>query len=103
MEPAWMKKIQSSTICNFFFIFYIVYLVIFVLSVISLIGTVVYMKKMGPAGLSLAIQAVLMTGLATTATLFYYLICDRALLSGAVKEVQEKFMNQPSMPSRKMY
>ena len=88
-----MKQIKSSTICNFFYVFYVIYLIFFILSLISLIGAVVYMKKLGGAGIGLVVQSVLLSGLSVTAMACYYMMCDRALLAGAVKEVEEKFMN----------
>jgi hypothetical protein len=77
-----MKKISSETICNFFYFFFVVYAS---LAVITLIGTlaVLFMVKM-PRGLMFAtgFQSLIMLVIASTAALFYYLICDRALLSG---------------------
>ena len=93
MEAEWMKSIKNSTICTFFYWFYVVYAVIFALAVISLVVILFNFKKLGAAGLALGFQAVLMTAVGAALTLSYYLMCDRALLSGAVKEVQEKFMN----------
>ena len=87
-----MKKIQNSTICNFFYAFYVVYLVIFILSVISTIGVFVYSKKLGAAGIAMAIQGLVLSALGATLTLFYYLICDRALIGKAVQDVEENFV-----------
>jgi hypothetical protein len=95
MEPEWTKKIQSSTICNFFYGFYVVYLILFILSVVSTVGIFVYSKKLGAAGIAMAIQSLLITGFGATLTLFYYLICDRALLGAAVKDIQENFSVPP--------
>lgn len=86
-----MQKIQNSTICNFFYVFYVVYAFIFALSVLSLIGTIYYSKKMGAAGIAASIQALLLACIGATSTLFYYLICDRALIGKAVQDVQENF------------
>ena len=95
MEPEWTKKIQSSTICNFFYVFYVVYLVLFILAVLSTIGIFVYSKKLGAAGIGMAIQGLIISGMGATITLFYYLICDRALLGAAVKDIQENFSVPP--------
>jgi len=95
MEPQWMKKIQSSTICNFFYAFYVVYLVIFVISVITTIGVFVYSKKLGAAGIGMAIQGLVISGMGATLTLFYYLICDRALLGNAMQDMKENFDVSP--------
>lgn len=90
-----MQKIQSSTICNFFYVFYVVYLVIFVISVIYTIGVFVYSKKLGVAAVALAIQGLIVSGLGATIMLFYYLMCDRALIGKAVQDVQENFAVPP--------
>lgn len=81
MEPEWSKQIPSETICNFFYAFFVIYAVFFGLAVLGLGMTLFSMKKMGAVALPLAIQAFLVTGLAATMMLFYYLICDRALLA----------------------
>jgi hypothetical protein len=83
MEPDWTKQIPSSTICNFFYAFFIIYAIIFALSVIGLFGTIGYMKKMGVAGLALGFQGLLMSLIGGTMMLFYYLICDRALVASS--------------------
>jgi len=46
---------------------------------------------MGAAGIAASIQALLLACIGATSTLFYYLICDRALIGKAVQDVQENF------------
>jgi hypothetical protein len=89
MEPDWTKAIPSTTVCNFFYAFFILYAVFFALSLLLTVGGLVGMKKMGPAGFYIGFQGLLMTGIAGTMMLFYYLICDRALL--ATKVASEGF------------
>ena len=91
MEPAWMKNIPSPLIGNFFYVFYVIYAILFVLSLLFTIGVFTYSKKMGGAGIALGIQSILMTGFGGTLVLFYYLICDRALLGKAVVDAKENF------------
>lgn len=81
MEPAWTKKISSTTICNFFYVFFMVYAGIFVLSVLMTVGVLTSTKLKGSLGLALGTQAILTTLIGGTMMLFYYLICDRALLT----------------------
>jgi hypothetical protein len=94
MEPEWMRQISSPMICNFFYWFYVVYAVIFVLSLLFTIGVFSYSKKLGKMGVVMGFQALLTTGIGAVMMLFYYLICDRALLGNAVKDIQEKFSNR---------
>ncbi len=88
-----MKQISSESVCNFFYVFFVVYAVLFGLSLVTTIGTLFNMKKMGTAGLFMAIQAVLITAIPGIMMMFYYIICNRALLanqaetSGKVNQV----------------
>lgn len=94
MEPQWMRQISNPMICNFFYWFYVVYAVIFVLSLLFTIGVFSYSKKMGKMGVVMGMQALLTTFMGGVIMLFYYLICDRALLGKAVQDVKEKFENK---------
>lgn len=96
MEPEWTRKIPSSSICNFFYAFFVIYAILFVISILATIGSFTFAKKLGPAGLAIGIQSLIMTGLGGTAVLFYYLICDRALLAHAAVEMKETFANMPA-------
>jgi hypothetical protein len=90
MEPEFTKQIPSSTVCNFFYIFFVIYAVITALSLIATIGLFGMAKKLGGAGIASGIGYMFMMALAGTQALFFYLICDRALLKGAV----EAFINK---------
>ena len=46
---------------------------------------------MGKMGIVMGFQALITTALGGVLMLFYYLICDRALIGDAVKDVEEKF------------
>jgi hypothetical protein len=81
MEPEWMKKISSESVCNFFYIFFIVYAVLFALSLVAMIGTFFNMKKLGAAGIFMGFQGVIITAIPGVMMMFYYIICDRALLA----------------------
>lgn len=85
MEAEWMKSIPSEVICSFFYVFFVVYAIFFVLSLVVLVGGMLVMKKGGLLAIVTGLQGVIITGIAGTMALFYYLICDRALLGkGAV-------------------
>ena len=86
MEPEWTKAIQSETICNFFYAFFILYAVILALSILTVFGLFSYGKNMGNFGMIIGVQGILTSLIAGTMMLFYYLICDRALLAGKAAE-----------------
>jgi len=85
------NNIPSSMICNFFYTFYVVYAILFVLSLLFTVGLFTYSSKMGKMGIAMGFQALLTTALGGVLMLFYYLICDRALLGKAVADVKENF------------
>jgi len=89
MEPGWTKNIPNSTICNFFYVFYIVYAILFVISLLFTVGLLSYSKKIG---IAVGLQALLTTALGGVLMLFYYLICDRALIE---KFLDEGFSSPP--------
>ena len=81
-----MKQIPSSAICNFFYFFFVVYAIIFTLSIISIIGTGLSAKVNTPVMMAILANAILTSLIGGTMMLFYYLICDRALLTKPKKE-----------------
>ena len=83
-----MKQIPSESICNFFYFFFIVYAVLFVLSILATIGVFTFTKKLGAAGIAIGLQGVIMTIIPGVFTLFYYIICDRALLATKKQDVK---------------
>ena len=90
MEPEWMKQIPSSAICNFFYFFFVVYAVIIVLAVVTVIGTAMSMKST-PMLVPLLANGILTSVIGGTMMLFYYLICDRALLVTKTSTPQSEF------------
>lgn len=92
MEAEWMKSIQSETICNFFYVFFIMYAIFFVIALVVMVGGLMAMKKGGLLAIVTGLQGVIMAGLAGTMALFYYLICDRALLDGAKAKAKPAMM-----------
>jgi hypothetical protein len=84
MEPEWTRSIPSTTICNFFYVFYVVYAFLFVIAAVSAVMSLFHMKKLGLMGILLAIQGLVISGIAGTMMLFNYLVCDRALLGKGI-------------------
>lgn len=80
MEPEWMKKIPSESICNFFYFFFVVYAVLAVLTLLGTIGFFAFVKMPKAFMVATGFQSLIMFVLAGVAALFHYLICDRALL-----------------------
>jgi hypothetical protein len=80
-EAEWMKKIPNETVCGFFYIFYLANAIIAVIAVIGVFVMLFTVKA--PIGLKLfnGFNSLLMIAITVTMALFYYLMCDRALLS----------------------
>ena len=88
MEAEWMKQIPSESICNFFYAFFVIYAVIAVLALVATIGFFGMAKKLGGYGVGAGIGYLFTMILAGTQALFFYLICDRALI--AKKDTKSK-------------
>jgi hypothetical protein len=91
-EPEWMQKITNATVCNFFYAWFVVYAVFFVLSLIALISVFFSAKKLGSALAPIAIQSTLTMLIAASFMMFYYIICNRALLPLMNAKPHEPFM-----------
>jgi len=85
MEPEWMKAITNTTVCNFFYFWFVFYAILLILAIITTIGSVFVAKKLGWAGVALSAQAIITSLLAGSFAMFYYIICDRALLIKATE------------------
>ena len=95
MEPEWMKKFSNTTVCNFFYVFFVVYAVFSLLALVLAVGTFMSVKKLDFASVMFILQPVLMLLLGTTFMMFYYIICDRALMAKVSESVvDEGFKNK---------
>ena len=81
MEAEWMKQIPSESVCTFFYSFFVLYAVIAVLALVATLGFFGMAKKLGVYGIGAGIGYLFAMVLAGTQALFFYLICDRALLA----------------------
>jgi uncharacterized membrane protein len=80
MEPNWMQSINSTTVCNFYYIIFVIYAILAVVTIINVGG--VAMSKL-PFNLKLAVgaQGLILATVLVVLSLFQYIVCDRALLS----------------------
>jgi hypothetical protein len=85
MEPEWTKQIPNKTICDFYYAFFIVYAIFFGLTLVSVLSLVFIKLPKGFPLASMAFQSLLTLGIATTMMLFFYLMCDRSLVSRELK------------------
>jgi hypothetical protein len=88
MAPGWMDQIPNYAICNFFYAFYVIYAVIFALSVLHIVYIFVVVKKFDLSHGIMLGSSFFTMALALVLTLFHYLVCDRALIHKAVKDVE---------------
>lgn len=88
MAPDWTNQIPNYAICNFFYAFYVVYAVIFVLAVLQILYILSTVKKFDLNNGIMLASGFFTTALALVLTLFHYLVCDRALMHRAIKDVE---------------
>ena len=96
-----MKQINSKTVCDLYYIIFVIYAILGVLAVINVI--VILFSKM-PITFKIAVgaQGLIMAAVLIVLSMFQYIVCDRALLSGqksaegfyeGEKKPEAKFMN----------
>lgn len=79
------KEVPNTTICDWYYILYLVNLSVFVLLLLVFIYQFMFnsktaMKVMGIKGFLMWLVSM---GIALTSSLFFYLMCDRALLQSS--------------------
>ena len=84
MEPDWMAKISSASICSFYYAFFVAYAIV---AVIALIGLFMILTSKLPLSfkLSIGFQSLISIALGVLLALFQYMVCDRALLGSEVQ------------------
>ena len=87
MADNWMDSIASSTVCSWYYIFFVVAAIVAALALIGFGVSLAGMMK-APRGVTIAMSFgyLLQAVIAMIASLFAYLVCDRALLSGQTSE-----------------
>lgn len=85
MEPSWMKQINSTTVCNLYYIIFVIYAILAVITIIN-VGYIALTKL--PLGLKVAVglQGLILAAVLVVLSLFQYIVCDRALLSNKKAE-----------------
>jgi hypothetical protein len=79
MEPALTKQIPNWLVCDWFFAFFVINSVVAAILLLSILYLAVASKApKGVFGFRLFVLLIQLA-LATTSTLFFYLICDRSL------------------------
>ena len=76
MEPVWTKKIPSGLICDWFYMLFIINVVVLAFLIISVVVLVFSTRSVSKLQL---LTNVILAIFAGTNSLFYYLLCDRAL------------------------
>jgi hypothetical protein len=81
MEPAWTQGVQNWFICDWFYAMFMLNIIFFTLGVILFIVLGFNSKKVFDKGFftGRGIAQVLIGIFACTTSLFYYLMCERAL------------------------
>lgn len=80
-EPEWMQGIDSSSVCTWFYAFFIINSILAALAILS-IGAIAFGVSGVPKGMIAPsiVTTVLSAGIAIVNSLFFYIICDRALI-----------------------
>lgn len=81
MEPDWTKSVPNWAICQWFYVLFMLNIVIFTLGVLFFIILGFNAKKPFEKGFftGRGIAQLVIGVFACTTSLFYYLMCDRAL------------------------
>ena len=85
MEPEWMKQINSTTVCNLYYIIFVIYAVLAVITVIN-VGYIALAKLPLNIKIAVGVQSLILASVLVVLSLFQYIMCDRALLSAKVAE-----------------
>jgi hypothetical protein len=83
-EAEWMKTIQNETICSFFYAFFIIYSIVAIFAFATGLGIVGMSKDI--KGYIIFGKLLFTSGIAFAQALFFYLICNRALLQKTVEQ-----------------
>jgi hypothetical protein len=83
MADEWMNAISSGVVCSWYYFFFVVAAIIAALALVGFAASIAGVMK-APRGVTMAVSFayLLQAAIAAVGSLFAYLICDRALLSG---------------------
>ena len=76
-----MKQISSKTVCDLYYVIFVIYAILGVVAVVNVV-MVIFSKL--PLALKVAVgaQGLIMAAVLVVLSMFQYIVCDRALLSG---------------------
>jgi type III secretory pathway component EscR len=80
MEPQWTKKISNNTVCSWYYILFLINAFIAIVAVVGTLMVIFGMKMQKGMSYAFGFQGLLTVAIATTSSLFLYLVCDRSLL-----------------------
>jgi len=85
MEPEFMKQISSKTVCDLYYVIFVIYAILGVIAVFNVI-MVVFSKLPLTLKVAVGAQGLIMATVLVVLSMFQYIVCDRALLSGRTAE-----------------
>ena len=88
-----MKQISSKTVCDLYYVIFVIYAILGVLAVINVVA--VLFSKL-PLMLKIAVggQGLIMAAVLVVLSMFQYIVCDRALLSGKGESAEGFYTKQ---------
>ncbi len=75
-----MKSIQNKSICTWYYAFFIINAIVASFALLILIVQLAFVKKVGMAKLIDSLSTLIVLVIGSVNALFFYLMCDRALL-----------------------
>jgi len=80
MEPQWTKQISNTTVCGWYYLLFLLNAFIALVAVVGTLMVVFGMKMQKGMAYAFGFQGLLTVAIATTSSLFMYLVCNRSLL-----------------------
>ena len=85
MEPEFMKQISSKTVCDVYYVIFVIYAILGVIAVFNVL-MVIFSKLPLTLKFAVGAQGLIMAAVLIVLSMFQYIVCDRALLSGRSAE-----------------
>jgi hypothetical protein len=81
-EPVWIQSIDSNSVCTWFYAFFIINSIFAALAILS-IGALMFKVSMVPRLMFMPslLSAIVAGGVAVVNSLFFYIVCQRAIAS----------------------
>jgi len=85
MEPTWMQQVSSKTVCDVYHVIFVIYAILGVIAVLNVL-MVIFSKLPLTLKIAVGAQSLIMASVLVVLSMFQYIVCDRALLSGKSAE-----------------